>query len=80
MTIQATFESVSGRGSSHHVAGLVVQLNVDGCVVADVPVEWLGLAEAPNAPGAGHRPDRCRVGAFYGAGRSDGLLDGDDAT
>lgn len=57
MTIPATFESVSERGSSRHVAGLVVQWNVDGCVVADVPVEWLGLAEARNAPG-GRSPAR----------------------
>ncbi|MFD3495798.1 hypothetical protein ACFWWB_35360 [Streptomyces sp. NPDC058690] len=50
MTIPVTFESMSERGSSHHVAGLVVQWDVDSCVVAHVPVEWLGLAEAPNAP------------------------------
>lgn len=79
MTIPATFESVSERGSSQHVAGLVVQWNVDGRVVADVPAEWLGLAEAPNAP---RRPvtvtgQTVAAGAFCGASPSSGFLDGD---
>lgn len=51
MTILAIFGPVSERDFSQRVAGLVEQRNVDSRVVADMPAEWLGLAEASNAPG-----------------------------
>ncbi|WP_392750322.1 hypothetical protein [Streptomyces sp. LN590] len=68
---------MSERGSSHHVAGLVVQWDVDCCVVADVPVERLGLAEPPNAPTRSVTGQTVAAGAFCGASPSGGLLDGD---
>lgn len=69
MTIRATFEAVAERGSSHHVAGLVAQWNVDGRVITDAPDERLGLTEVPECTDeTGHRPDRCRADALRGSG------------